>query len=137
MSDDRRDLINERVNADLQLKVVRGTPRYEFRASGPVEYVPIRRNRDGVEQLLGYLWFSDVESAAGYVADQALSPESDNLGTVWIGHLARAKADSAAPSVAVQSFSTLPDGPGGHVMLAEQATAPSLRDLRAKAGFAV
>jgi hypothetical protein len=137
VSDDDRALINERVNADLQLQVVRGTPHYEFRARGPVEYVPIRRKRDGVEQLLGYLWFSDAESAAGYVADQALSPESDNLGMVWIEHLARANAEGAAPSAAVQSFDTLPDGPGGHVMLAEQATAPSLRDLRAAAGFAV
>jgi hypothetical protein len=132
-----RELINERVNADLQLKVVRGTPRYEFRASGPVEYVPVKRDRDGVAELLGYLWFSDLESAAGYVADQALSPESDNLGMVWIEHLAHAKAEGAAPSAAVQSFDTLPDGPGGHVILAEQATAPSLRDLRAAAGFAV
>lgn len=66
-----------------------------------------------------------------------MSPESDNLGMVWIEHLARAEAEGASPSAAVQSFSTLPDAPGGHVMLAEQAIAPSLRDLRAAAGFAV
>ena len=55
---------NERVNEDLQLKVVRGTPRYEFRAQGPVHVAPIRRDRDGASEVLGYLWFSDDESAA-------------------------------------------------------------------------
>jgi hypothetical protein len=34
---------NERVNEELQLKVVRGTPRYEFRAQGPVQVAPIRQ----------------------------------------------------------------------------------------------
>lgn len=89
-----------------------------------------------VAEPLGYVWFSELESAAGYVANQALSPESDNLGMVWIEHLARAKAEGAAPCAAVLSFCTLPDGPGGHVKLAEQATAPSLRDLAMPLGSA-
>ena len=131
-NDDLGDLASERVNADLQLKVVGGTPRYEFRATGPIEYVPIRRERDGAIQLLGYLWFSDAEEAAGYVANQALSPESDNLGMIWIEHLAHAKGEGATPSAAVESFGTLPPGAGGQVVLSERASVESLRDLRVR-----
>jgi len=130
-----RELTNERVNEDLQLKVVRGTPRYEFRAQGPVHFAPIRRDRDGASEILGYLWFSDDESAAGYVADQRLSPESDNLGMIWIEHLSRAKAEGLSPSAAADSFGALPSGPAGRLAITELSTAPALDALRVIAGF--
>ncbi|WP_395638154.1 hypothetical protein [Pseudolysinimonas sp.] len=130
-----RELTNERVNEDLQLKVVRGTPRYEFRAQGAVDFIPIRRDRDGASEILGYLWFSDEESAAGYVADQRLSPESDNLGMIWIEHLSRGKAEGLSPSEAADSFGALPPGPAGRLVLPERSTAPTLGALRAIAGF--
>lgn len=130
-----RELTNERVNEDLQLKVVRGTPRYEFRAQGPVDFVPIRRDRDGTSEVLGYLWFSDEEMAAGYVADQSLSPESDNLGMIWIENLSHAKAEGLSPSEAAASFVAMPPGPAGQLVPGERSTAPTLADLRTIAGF--
>lgn len=135
MSDEApNDLANERVNADLQLKVVRGTPRFEFRAQGPVDFVPVRRERDGEEQLVGFLWFSDGESAAGYVANRAFSPESDNFGAVWTERYSHAKSEGAALSEAVTSFAQLPPGPEGHAIPTERARAQSLSELRAAAG---
>ncbi len=137
MSDEQsRDLANERVNADLQLKVVRGTPRYEFRATGEIEYVPVRRERDGEQQVIGFLWFSDAESAAGYVAHRAFSPESDNLGAVWNERFSHARAEGASPSEAVLGFGALPPGPEGHAVVAERSRAASVAELRAAAGHA-
>ena len=134
MTPELPDLPNERLDADLQLKVVRGAPRYAFRAVGEVAYVPVRREVAGEPQLFGYLWFSDDEDAAGYVAHRAFSPESDNFGAVWNERLSAGKAEGASPSVAVAALGSLPAGPEGHADVTEVSRAGSVAELRIAAG---
>ena len=74
-----------RFDEDLSLGIVSKPEDYAHEAQGELRVVPVRRLKDGETQTIGYLWSSNAEDAAGYVAVAAFGSESVNLGTpLWL-----------------------------------------------------
>ncbi|WP_329499951.1 hypothetical protein [Kitasatospora herbaricolor] len=120
MSDD--DWINERLDTDLQFKVVGSAPRYASTTDKPVEYYAARA-ADGL--VLGYLWTCDADDAADFTR----RPRFDdwNGALFWTGELIKAKARGLTPSQAVQELFAEPGTPlSGRLVPESRAVASSL-----------
>jgi hypothetical protein len=112
---------------DLEFKPVSGPARYGFKASGPVRYVVVA-NQDGV---LGYLWASDPDDAAGYERRRSAGDAAANAGVPWYQRLRTAKVRGLPPS---RALAELADDPGdsvtGRVVAGSEGTLPSLTALK-------
>lgn len=97
MSDD--DWVNERLDADLQFKVVSSAPRYASTTDKPVEYYAAR-DADG--RVVGYLWTCDADDAADFTRRPLF--DDWNGALFWTGELIKAKARGLTPSQAVQEL---------------------------------
>jgi hypothetical protein len=113
---------------DLEFKPVPGGPaRYGNAATGPVRYVVIA-NQDGV---IGYLWGSDAEDAAGYEYRRSAGDVAANAGVPWYQKLRSAKARGLRPSQALAEFAAGPGDPvAGRVVPGSEGTAPGLAALK-------
>ncbi|WP_159394298.1 hypothetical protein [Streptomyces sp. NRRL S-495] len=102
---------NPRLREDMQLKLVEGGPvDYAYRTDKPVEFVTVANEASGV---LGYIWASDEDDAAGWVERPAVLVEASNSGSYWLRKLREAKARSLTPSQALAELAE--DRPGGRI----------------------
>ncbi|WP_159037344.1 hypothetical protein [Streptomyces specialis] len=106
---------------------------YAFTTEQPVRYVQVA-NDDGV---LGYLWISDPDDAAGYRPREGGGEQAYRAGVSWARHLRACKARGLTPSQALIEL-TVHAGGGriGHVVPGSEADAPSLAALREQAATA-
>ncbi|MEU6322553.1 hypothetical protein [Streptomyces sp. NPDC047009] len=104
-------------------------PGYKRSADGEVRYVPVH----GDHGLLGYLWASDTERAAGFEPRDDADEDGYKAGLLWLDRLRAAHDRGLTPSAALTEASGLPDEAGaGHVdPMAEPRTADltTLREL--------
>ncbi|MGK5530601.1 hypothetical protein [Streptomyces sp. URMC 129] len=103
---------------------------YAHTTERPVRYVQVA-NDDGV---LGYLWISDADDAAGYRPREAGGDEAYHAGVSWARHLRACKARGLTPSQALIELTVHAGGRRiGHVVPGSEADAPSLAVLREQA----
>ncbi|MFD8980797.1 hypothetical protein [Streptomyces sp. NPDC059564] len=70
---------------------------YGRQAEGPVRYVPVL----GTQEVLGYLWASDDEGAAGFEPRDAADLEAYRAGLVWLERLQEAYDRGLSPTAAL------------------------------------
>src|SRR4051794_6095617 len=92
---------------DLQFKPVNPRPRYANTANGPVRYLAVA-NQNGV---IGYLWASDPDDAAGYEYLRSAGDDAANAGVPWYQRLRAAKAAGLPPSQALDRLAAEPGDP--------------------------
>ncbi|MFJ3880498.1 hypothetical protein ACIPW5_23935 [Streptomyces sp. NPDC090077] len=83
------------------------TPGYGRQASGPVRYVPVA----GPREVLGYLWASDAEGAAGFEPRDAADLDAYRAGLVWLDRLQAAYDQGLSPSGALDDLGRSPGDP--------------------------
>lgn len=100
---------------------------YNKQPDGPVEFFSVER--DG--QIMGYLWFSDTEFAAGYKARESGGDIAFNIGLTWSPKLKEAKAEGLSPSEAVRRLALAADIPAsaGSIPSLETRSVQTLVDL--------
>lgn len=112
---------------DVQFKQVSGPDDYGRAATGPVRYVVVA-NADGV---LGYLWASDADDAAGFEPVAARGADAINAGGSWKRKLRPSKAEGLPPSAAIMRLDAGSAGDRtGRIVSGSEGTAPSLAVLR-------
>ncbi|WP_052809290.1 hypothetical protein [Streptomonospora alba] len=126
--------VSPRLTEDVHFHPVGRKRGYPSESSGPVRYRTVARGSGGA--VLGYLWYSDAEGAAGHVPHAATGDDAFNAGTFWYGRLAAAGDRGLAPSEAVAEFEEHGVGSGGSgwIVPGSEAEAPSLLRLRLSAG---
>ncbi|MFD0353059.1 hypothetical protein ACFVHW_04805 [Streptomyces sp. NPDC127110] len=82
-------------------------PGYGRQASGPVRYVPVA----GTQEVLGYLWASDSESAASFEPRDAADLDAYRAGLVWLDRLQDAYDRGLSPSAALAELGGSPGDP--------------------------
>lgn len=126
-----------RMSEDLEFRLseTSSDTKYARVASGPISALPIARDRaDGRVQLLGYLWGSNAENAAGYVARQDAAPDSFNVGGIWRQRLIDAKAQGLSPEEAILGCASYEANPNfGYANIADAQPETTLADLKALA----
>ncbi|MDT0304224.1 hypothetical protein [Streptomonospora wellingtoniae] len=98
MGVDDRDF--RRATEDVHFVQVGESLGFSGSSSGVVRYVKVARQQ-GEGPVLGYLWYSDAENAAGYVAREAEGDDAFNAGAYWYDRLAAARQRGLTPSQAV------------------------------------
>lgn len=119
-----------RLTTDLEFRVQEpsAADRYARIASGSVIVVPVVRDDSTV---LGYLWFSDEEWAAGYVPRPDEAPASYDAGIAWRERLKLGWGRRIPPSEAVNEFSaSVSDALLGRPDNAAVTSQPSLGALK-------
>lgn len=133
----RPDVSERRMSEDLEFRLSENSPsiKYARTASGPISVVPIARDLpDGRVQTVGYLWSSNGENAAGYVARRDAAPDSFNVGGVWRQRLMEAKSRGLSPEEAVLScVSCAADSVFGYANSSDVRPETTLADLKALA----
>lgn len=129
MSSDERAI--PRTTEDLYLKPVGAGPaRYARATSGPVRYGPVCT----ADTVLGYLWVSDRDDAAGFEPRTAAGDEGGNAGVYWYQRLRAAKARDLRPSEALAILAAEAGGTRtGHIVGGSITEIASLDELRARA----
>jgi len=125
---------NPRLTDGLLFTVVPGGPRDYARATdGPVRYLAVATG----DVLLGYLWASEQEDAAGFVPRAAAGDDGLNASVAWTMELRARKARELLP---VQALAELADGVGhanyGWAVAGPEEVAADLAALKALAGQA-
>ena len=123
-----------RLTDSLLFTVLPGGPRDYARATdGPVQYVAVATG----DVLLGYLWASEQEDAAGFVPRAAAGDDGLNASVAWTLEL-RARKERDLPPV--QALAELADGVGhanyGWAVAGSAEVAADLAALKALAGQA-
>ena len=123
-----------RLTDSLLFTVLPGGPRDYARATdGPVQYVAVATG----DVLLGYLWASEQEDAAGFVPRAAAGDDGLNASVAWTLEL-RARKERDLPPV--QALAELADGVGhanyGWAVAGSEEVAADLAALKALAGQA-
>ena len=141
MSNERKqqENLSGRLAEDLQFRVVDEIVEYRKDPAGEVVRVPVVRLAEGQDRVqqdvLGFLWFSDTEDAAGYLPRAQMAPDSFNSSVIWIERLRSAKKRGLAPTAALAEFINLPTDPAwGQIVDAEPEVTASLSDLKKFAG---
>lgn len=125
MGTDPRD--NGRTTEDLHLEVVEGPADYAYTAQSKVRYVAVA-NQAG---LLGYLWGSDAEDAAGFEPRPAVRGKALQASVAWMRALRQAKAQGIPPSQALTELAKLPgDEQMGRVVAGSENEAASQAALK-------
>ncbi|MCZ7417101.1 MULTISPECIES: hypothetical protein [unclassified Streptomyces] len=89
--------LTPRITEDLRPDPVGGSEDYGYVAEGPVSYVAIG-SEDGV---LGYLWASDAEDAAGFEPRGEAGDVAFNAAVAWAQALRERRAKGLSPSRAL------------------------------------
>ncbi|GAA2248980.1 hypothetical protein GCM10010430_34490 [Kitasatospora cystarginea] len=116
---------SERLNQDLQFKVVSEAPRYAATTEKPVEHFTVVR-ADG--EVTGYLWTCDTDGAAGF--QRRLLGDHRNSAIFWYGKLLDAKARGISPSQAVQELFAEPGNSLSGRITPESKAVSSLAEVR-------
>ncbi|MBF0672052.1 MAG: hypothetical protein IR160_05640 [Salinibacterium sp.] len=116
---------------DLHFRVVSAPDRFAVSAEGPVRYLRVERD----QTLLGYLWFSDAEGAAGFAPAATAGREGRSAKIAWVQLLQQQKAEGLSPSEAVHVLcARTRQNPGAGVADATSiGGASTLAELRAVA----
>ncbi|MER7845706.1 hypothetical protein ABTZ03_17370 [Kitasatospora sp. NPDC096077] len=122
---------NPRLAEDMQLRLLEGGPvDYNYSTDKPVVYVSVAGGDGGV---LGYLWASDADDAAGWVEHRAAGPAAAQAAGYWLMKMRSAKSRAVPPSQALEELSADADGGrAGQVVPASRRTAASLQELQDK-----
>lgn len=105
--------------------------RYEKATDLPVRYVPVRIDAE----VLGFVWGSDADSAAGYEPRSAAGEAAFGVAREWLLRLGAAKADGLLPSQALERLASAPHAGEAVWLSVESAdTAPSLDALQEYSG---
>lgn len=84
---------------DIGSKILYTPPgRYSHKPVGGITYGRIVQDGLTGVELVGFLWFSDAEQAAGYVGADSNIPTSGNAGVVWYAELDSHCVQGDAPS---------------------------------------
>lgn len=103
-------------------------PGYGSSTGTPIRYLPITRGAE----VLGYLWASESDDAAGYVKQAAAAADGLRAGALWRSRLAEAKGEGLTPAQALRRWIGAPAYLefGGIAADAEELEAPSLQALQ-------
>ncbi|MFD5464803.1 hypothetical protein ACFWIQ_18550 [Kitasatospora sp. NPDC127059] len=123
---------NPRLAEDMQLRVLEGGPaHYEYSTDKPVEYFTVA---DDSGRVLGYIWGSDADDAAGWVDHQAAGRTALQAAGYWVAKLRNAKSRALLPTQALDELSGVTDGGrAGQAVRGSRGTAASLQVLREQA----
>ncbi|MDT3396804.1 hypothetical protein RKE29_09140 [Streptomyces sp. B1866] len=116
----------------LPFEEVDSPPRYATTTDKPVQYVTVA-NRQGT--VLGYVWASDEDDAAGWKVRRAGGDEAFNMGALYVSRLHDAKARGIAPTAALAELirDSDTDKPS-HVVPGSLRQAPGLEVVKDLAG---
>ncbi|TRV81414.1 hypothetical protein FKN01_02820 [Streptomyces sp. 130] len=90
-----------------------GSIGYKRSTDGEVQYVPVLGEQG---RLIGYLWASDAEGAAGFEPQDVGDDETYRAGRLWLTRLRTTHDRGLTPSEALRQLARLPDEDGsGHV----------------------
>lgn len=133
MGIDERDI--RRTTEDVHFQLVGPKRGYAPTSSGPVRYRRIAWS--GSSGAIGYLWYADVDDAAGYVPEAAAGDDAFNAGTFWYQYLTEARDRGLSPSEAVAEFEEAGVGGrrAGWIVPDSAAEYPSVQELRTSAGL--
>lgn len=100
---------------------------WPWTTAGPVRYVPVH----GERTLLGYLWASEGDDAAGFVPAAGAEDDGDNADVAWTDRLREAKAAGLTPREALRRWAGRRGDPRhGAIPRAAEHHAPDLTALR-------
>lgn len=86
---------------------------YKQSGAEQVQYAPVVNDRG---ELLGYLWASDADAAAGFEPRDAADKEGRKAGLVWLDRLHESYEPGLTPAQALAVCAALPADPvTGHV----------------------
>ncbi|MEV4437879.1 hypothetical protein AB0K09_02500 [Streptomyces sp. NPDC049577] len=115
------------LSADPQFRTVYAPDDYARHTGTAVAYVPVIQ--EGV--VLGHLWASPTDDAAGFVPAPAAGAAGLNAGVRWIGRLRQAKAEGLTALEALRYWTgRAGDDPrAGSVPAGSECEAPGLGAL--------
>ncbi|GAA4659527.1 hypothetical protein GCM10023347_08640 [Streptomyces chumphonensis] len=119
--------LTPRMTEDLRPRAVGGSEDYGYVAEGPVSYVAVGSG----EGVLGFLWASDAEDAAGFEPRGGAGDAAFNAAVAWAGLLRECRAKGLDPTQALAELSR--DGGDEAIGRAVPGTlgqAPTLTALR-------
>lgn len=100
---------------------------WPWTTDGAVRYVPARLE----DALLGYLWASEMDDAAGFVPAAPAGAAGDNADVAWTDRLREAKASGLTPLAALRHWAGRPaDDRCGAVPAAAELRAGSLAEVQ-------
>jgi hypothetical protein len=102
--------------------------RYKMSTDGPVRYLRVTRGGE----VLGFLWASETDDAAAFVARKGSGAAGFDAGGFWSGRLNRANAEGLTPLQAIRRWVGAPEDPeaGGIAADAQERELPSWWALR-------
>ncbi|MEV4743330.1 hypothetical protein [Streptomyces sp. NPDC049555] len=103
---------------------------YVDEAEGVVHYVAVAHGG----RILGYLWDTDGDAAAGYEPRSAAGEAAFEAGAFWLARLASAKNRGLSPTEAVRELAAVDGADAGRVLPGSDADAANLSALRDLAG---
>lgn len=131
-----RGRYSSRWDEDMGNRIVPdGVARYASTAIGQISYASVFRvGQDQQETTLGFLWYSDEQDAAGYVANTEAAPDGFAVGAHWRTGLEKAKARGEIPSAAIATLEDDDDDPFFGVVASDRQVASSVEELRSLSG---
>jgi hypothetical protein len=106
------------------------TERHEYKMStdGPVRYLTVTRGGE----VFGFLWASQTDDAAAFVARKGTDAAGFDAGGLWRGRLNRARAEGLTSLQAIRRWIGAPEDPeaGGIAADAQEQELPSWWVLR-------
>jgi hypothetical protein len=119
-----------RTTEDLQFEPAPGgVPRYAATATGPIDVQVVRND----ERILGYLWASDVDGAAGFVRRLDAGDSGGNAAVYWVKQLLETKRRGAAPTEALDLLAREVDGGQAGRVVGGRSRSATLEALKAHA----
>lgn len=117
-----------RTQEDLDFVIVNEDRHYRSMASGPINFRAVR----GAGGLLGYLWASDQEDAAGFTSTPAAGDEGRNAAVFWYQQLRQMRRDGHSPSQALGMLAGLSTHPSVGNADRQHGQAVSLGSLKVR-----
>ncbi|GEC09779.1 hypothetical protein SSP24_74340 [Streptomyces spinoverrucosus] len=108
-----------------------GSPCFETQAESPVAFAEVTLG----DRVIGYLWASDRDDAAGYEPRTPAGDIALDAAKEWLARLSEAKRRRLSPSAALHELAAWQgDSRSGTVVAGSLRTAPSLEDLQDLSG---
>ncbi|MBW5423374.1 hypothetical protein GKQ77_17675 [Streptomyces sp. BG9H] len=113
-------------------RLPQNTALYKAETDSPVEFVKVAVGDD----VIGYLWASDGDNAAGYEPHSPAGDVSIDAGIAWLVHLGEAKRSGLSPSRALRELESKGTGDSqfGAIVTDSRQVADSLEDLQELSG---
>jgi hypothetical protein len=119
------------MSEDPQFQIVSAPDSFPRDTESGVRFVPVTRQGT----LMGYVWASVTDDAAGYIARDAAGDDGFNTGVRWVQRLRWAKANGLTPLQVLTHWAGQPeDAATGRISPDAESTGASLAELRAHAG---